>query len=368
MKKTTAALGAALLALSAQSAFAQSSVTLYGLVDTAIRYQTNANPQNDGLASMVQGVETPSRFGLKGSEDLGDGTQAIFKLENQFNLFNGALPPGAPLFSRNAYVGLSNNVYGTVTFGYQQTPFFEAMGNTFDPLTVADYWQDSWAYNPIGPYLFQSNSVKYKNTIGGLQIEAMYGFGGVAGSVGTNEMYAFTAEYDVGALQTLVGFQQNDVNGKKFNALNVGAVYAVLPSMKLLAGWLHYQDQTGGTDIYEQQSGLATSQVLSSTSSLLSPNRIDDNFYVGTQWQVTAPLALTAAGYYGHARNAVMPGDTTLGVGINYSATLLAEYSLSKRTEVYGTVDFTHGTGAYTIDYPGRNNQTAVAIGLRNIF
>jgi predicted porin len=365
MKKTTAALGAALLALSAQSAFAQSSVTLYGLVDTALRYQTNANPQNDGLVSMVEGVETPSRFGFKGSEDLGGGTQAIFKLESQINLWNGALSNPNQLFSRNAYVGLSNNTYGTFTLGMQQTPFFESMGNTFDPLTVADYWQDSWAYNPIGPYLFQNNSVKYKNTIGGLQIDAMYGFGGVPGSVGKNEMYGFTAEYDLAALQTVVGFQQNDVNGKKFNALNVGAVYAIIPTVKLLAGWLHYQDQTGSTDISQQQPGVTLA--LSSTS-LLSPNRIDDNFYVGTQWQVTAPLALTAAGYYGHARNAVMPGDTTLGVGINYSATLLAEYSLSKRTEVYGTVDFTRGTGAYEIDYPGRNNQTGVAIGLRNIF
>lgn len=361
MKKTTAALGAALLALSAQSAFAQSSVTLYGLVDTALRYQTNANAQNDNLASMVEGVETPSRFGFKGTEDLGDGTQAIFKLESQINLWNGALSNPNQLFSRNAYVGLANNTYGTVTLGMQQTPFFEAMGNTFDPLTVADYWQDSWAYNPIGPYLFANNSVKYKNTIAGLQLEGIYSFGGQPGSLGYNSMYGFTAEYDIAALQTVVGFQQNDVEGKKFNALNVGVTYAILPTVKLLAGWLHYQDQTGRTDLNEQQSGAPT-------LTFTSPNRIDDNFYIGSTWQATAPLALTAAGYYGHARNAAMPGDTTLGIGINYSATLLAEYSLSKRTEVYGTVDFTRGTGAYAVDYPGRNNQTAVAIGLRNIF
>jgi predicted porin len=47
---------------------------------------------------------------------------------------------------------------------------------------------------------------------------------------------------------------------------------------------------------------------------------------------------------------------------------VLAEYSLSKRTEVYGTVDFIRGTGAAQADFPGRNNQTGVAIGLRNIF
>ena len=80
--------------------------------------------------------------------------------------------------------------------------------------------------------------------------------------------------------------------------------------------------------------------------------------------------AALIAGYYGRATNAALggTGTGTFGGGHNYSATLLAEYSLSKRTEVYGTVDYTRGTGAYTIDYPGKNNQTGVAVGLRNIF
>ncbi|MBB3259814.1 putative porin [Paraburkholderia bannensis] len=361
MKKTTAAIGAALLALSAQSAFAQSSVTLYGLVDTAIRYQTNANAANDGLVEMREGAITPSRWGLKGSEDLGGGLAAVFKLENQFNLWNGKLSNTTnTLFQRNAYVGLSSQQYGTLTFGRQQTPFFEEMGNTFDPLTVADYWQDSWAYNPVGPFLFTNSSAKYTNTIGGLHVEAMYGFGGVAGSTGENSMYGLTASYTFGPVAALVGWQQNDVAGKKFNLANVGLVYSVTPAVRLLAGWLHSQDNSGTVDQAELQTG-------SLPTSAVSPNRIDDNFYVGTTWQATAPLAITLAGYYGHARNASL-GNGSLGNGINYSATLLAEYSLSKRTEVYGTVDFTRGTGAYTIDYPGRNNQTGVAIGLRNLF
>ncbi|WP_322104173.1 porin [Paraburkholderia sp. J41] len=361
MKKTAAAFAVSLLALSAQSAFAQSSVTLYGLVDTAIRYQTNANSANDGLVSMREGAVTPSRWGVKGTEDLGNGTSAIFKLENQFNLWNGQLSNTSnTLFQRNAYVGLSNTQYGTLTLGRQQTPFFDEMGNTFDPLTVADYWQDSWAYNPVGPFLFTNSSVKYTNTLGGLHVEGMYGFGGVAGSTGQNSMFGFTASYALGPLQALVGFQQNDVAGKKFNIANVGAVYAFTPGLRLLAGWLHSQDNTGTVDNASQQSGAPTLL-------RVSPNRIDDNFYLGTTWQATVPLAITLAGYYGHARNAAME-DGSLGVGTNYSATLLAEYSLSKRTEVYGTVDFTRGTGAYLVDYPGRNNQTGVAVGLRNIF
>ncbi|MDE1011604.1 MAG: porin [Paraburkholderia fungorum] len=361
MKKTLAAVGAGLLALSAQSTFAQSSVTLYGLVDTSVRYLTNANSNNDSQVSMGEGVETPSRFGLKGTEDLGGGTSAVFKLENQFQLWSGKLDnSNNTLFQRNAYVGLSNNQYGTLTFGRQQTPFFDVMGNTYDPLTVGDFWQDSWIYNPVGRYLFTNSSAKYTGQFGGLQVEGMYGFGGVPGSTGQNSMYGFTASYALGPLSADVGFQQNDNAGKKFNLVNVSAVYAITPSVKVLAGWLHSQDNTGLVDGDEQQAG---APVLTH----VSPNRIDDSFYVGSTWQATPVLALTLAGYYDHARNAATL-DGTLGAGINYSGTLLAEYSLSKRTEVYGTVDFTRGTGAFLADYPGRNNQTGVAIGLRNIF
>ena len=363
MKGSHVLMGAAAgaLMLSGTSAFAQSSVTLYGLVDTTVRYLTNANSHNDGLVSMGEGVETPSRFGLKGSEDLGGGLSAVFRLENQFQLWSGKLDnSNNQLFQRQAYVGLSSDQYGTLTFGRQQTPFFEQMGNTYDPMTVGDFWQDSYVYNPVGPFLFTNSSVKYSNHFGGLQLEGMYGFGGVAGSVGANSMYGVTASYTLGPLSADVGFQQNDVSGKKFNILNLSAVYAFTQSVKVLGGWLHSQDNTGLADVDMQQSGAPTLP-------RVSPNRIDDSLYLGSSWQVTSPLTLTLAGYYDHARNAALL-DGDLGVGINYSATVLAEYALSKRTEVYGTIDYTRGNGAFTADYPGRNNQTGVAVGLRNLF
>lgn len=353
--------GAAALMLFGSNAFAQSSVTLYGIVDTTVRYLTNANSNNDSQIAMEEGVETPSRFGLKGSEDLGGGVSAVFRLENQFQLWSGKFDNSSgQLFQRQAYVGLSSGEYGTITFGRQQTPFFEMMGNVYDPLTVGDFWQDNWVYSPVGPFLTTSSSVKYSGHFGGLQVEGIYGFGGVPGSVAENSMYGFTASYTIGGLSADVGFQQNDVSGKKFNIVNVSTVYTLTPAVKVMAGWLHSQDNTGLADVDMQQSGAPTLPQV-------SPNRIDDSFYVGSSWQVTPPLTLTAAGYYDHARNAATLGGA-LGVGINYSATLLAEYALSKRTEVYGTVDCTHGNGAFLADYPGRNNQTGVAIGLRNIF
>lgn len=382
MRRTvvTGCIGAA-FTMSASCAFAQSSVTLYGLVDTAIRYQTNAGPDGKDLIGMTVGPETHSRWGLRGSEDLGGGLSAIFRLENGFELGDGKLHVANTLFSRQAYVGLSNGRYGTLTFGNQYAPLYDTMGDVFNPMTVGDYWQDSWAYNGIGNYLTVPNSVKYAFTYNGFSVDAIYGFGNHAGAMGLDSTYGVELTYAQGPASINAGFQQTSVssvngsaiNGAKVNFLHVSGAYQVTPSVRLLAGWLHGQDKTGTTDFNMQQAG---APALSGGS----PNRIDDTFYVGANWQATAPLLITVAGYYGHARNAERL-DGTLGSGINYSATVLAEYALSKHTEVYGTVDFSRGNGAFAADYPGatnrltgkvdqigRTNNVGAAVGLRQMF
>ncbi|MBN3788466.1 porin [Burkholderia sp. Ac-20353] len=382
MKKVVVSSGVgALFAVVASSAFAQSSVTLYGLVDTAIRYQTNAAPDGKDLIGMTVGPETHSRWGLRGSEDLGGGLSAIFRLENGFELGDGKLHVANTLFSRQAYVGLSSNRYGSLTFGNQYAPLYDTMGDIFDPLTVGNYWQDSWMYNGIGNFLTVANSVKYQFAYNGLSIDAIYGFGNHAGAMGLDSTYGVEVTYAHGPASINTGFTQTSVsslngsavNGAKINFVHVSGAYQVTPSVRLLAGWLHGQDKTGTTDFNMQQAGAPT---LGGSS----PNRIDDTFYVGANWQATAPLLITVAGYYGHARNAERV-DGTLGSGINYSATVLAEYSLSRHTEVYGTMDFARGNGAFAADYPGvtnratgnvdkigRTNNVGVAVGLRQMF
>ncbi|KWE94599.1 porin [Burkholderia ubonensis] len=371
----------AVFAVAASSAFAQRSVTLYGLVDTAIRYQTNAGPDGRDLIGMTVGPETHSRWGLRGSEDLGGGLSAVFRLENGFELGDGKLHVANTLFSRQAYVGLSSNRYGTLTFGNQYAPLYDTMGDTFDPLTVGNYWQDSWMYNGIGNFLTVPNSVKYQFSCNGFSVDAIYGFGNHAGAMGLDSTYGVELTYAHGPASINAGFHQtsvsslngSSVNGAKVNFVHASGAYQVTPAVRLLAGWLHGQDKTGTTDFNMQQAGAPTLHAG-------SPNRIDDTFYVGANWQATAPLLITVAGYYGHARNAERL-DGTLGAGINTSATVLAEYALSKHTEVYGTVDVARGNGAFAADYPGatnpatgrvdqigRTNNVGAAIGLRQMF
>lgn len=382
MKKVAISSGVgALFVCAASSAYAQSSVTLYGLVDTTIRYQTNAGPNGKDMIGMAVGPETHSRWGLRGTEDLGGGLSTVFRLENGFELGDGKLHVPNTLFSRQAFVGLSSDRYGTLTFGNQYAPLYDTMGDVFDPLTVGNYWQDSWVYNGIGPYVTVPNSVKYVFSYNGLSVDALYGFGNHAGAMGLDSTYAVEVTYTRGPASFNAGFHQTSVsslngssiNGAKINLLHLSTAYQITQTVRLLAGWLHAQDKTGTTDFNMQQSGAPTLKCG-------SPNRIDDVLYLAANWQVTPPLLITMAGYYGRARNAARL-DGTLGSGVNYSATMLAEYSFSKKTEVYCTVDFARGSGAFAADYPGmtnpatgnvdrigRTNNLGAAIGLRQIF
>ena len=382
MKEVAISIAAgALCTVAASPAFAQSSVTLYGLIDTAIRYQTNAAPDGKDLIGMTVGPETHSRWGLRGSEDLGGGMSAIFRLENGFEVNTGQLHQANTLFSRQAYVGLSSDKWGALTFGNQYAPMYDTMGDIFDPMTVGDYWQDSWAWNGIGNFLTIPNSVKYKGSYRGLSVDAAYGFSNKPGSVGNGSTYAVELTYAQGPAMLGAGFQQTSVlssqgalvNGSKINMLHVSAAYQITPKVRLLAGWLHQQDRSGTLDSGMQQTGAPALPGA-------SPNRIDDTYYLGANWQATNPLLLTFAAYYGHARNAERL-DGSLGSGINYSATVLAEYALTKRTEIYGTADFARGNGAFSADYPGvtnratgvvdsvgRTNNVGAAIGMRTTF
>ena len=130
-------------------AFAQSTVTLYGVVDNGIGYQSSATTLGStsgghSAVKILTGVWLGSRFGLTGAEDLGGGTKAVFQLENGFDVNTGKNGQGGREFGRQAFVGLASDRFGTLTLGHQ-TPFaFDVLG----PLSTA-YLGASWyAFHP----------------------------------------------------------------------------------------------------------------------------------------------------------------------------------------------------------------------------
>ncbi|MEK6423620.1 MAG: porin [Burkholderia gladioli] len=374
MKQTKIAglVGGMMLAFVGTQAHAQSSVTLWGVADVSLRYLTNSNAKNDNRLYMTNGAITNSRFALKGTEDLGGGLKAIFNLESGFDLQSGA--GSSRLFNRAAYVGLSSQ-YGTVTLGRQKTLLFDLLADTFDPLTVGNYFENAWLPVALGAGLYADNAVKYNGKFGGLSVGAMYSFGTdttstgangfsgqIPGHIGAGNMYGFSLGYAFGPLNLVADMQQNSDNSShKQTIFHAGAVYA-FSTLKLYAGYLRSKDDTGFVD-----STLAQQAVVPGIASLKGTGRIDDGPYAGLAWQATPTVTLTGAFYYDHGRNETV-STGVLGTGNRYAIVGVAEYALSKRTEIYGTVDFNKATGAATVELPGRNNQTGISIGLRNIF
>lgn len=163
----------AMLALASGAAGAQ-SVTLYGLVDTGIEYVSHASSSGNGLVRMPSVTGTlPSRWGLRGTEDLGGGTQAVFTLESGFNTDTGTSGQGARLFGRQAWVGLSGR-YGTLTLGRQYSMAFLSLGDA-DLLGPSQYALGS--LDTYIPNARTDNTVAYKGTFGGLTVGATYSFG-----------------------------------------------------------------------------------------------------------------------------------------------------------------------------------------------
>src|ERR1700750_1194122 len=100
----------------ASVAHAQSSVTLYGIVNEGINYINNQG--GGSVIGAIKGQTNGSRWGLRGSEDLGGGMKAIFDLENGFDGSAGTLSQGGRLFGRSAWMGLQTP-YGRLTMGRQ---------------------------------------------------------------------------------------------------------------------------------------------------------------------------------------------------------------------------------------------------------
>jgi predicted porin len=180
--------------------------------------------------------------------------------------------------------------------------------------------------------------------------------------MGAGNMYGLTVSYVMGPLSVAAGAQQNSDNSNhKQTVFNANMVYA-FSTTRVYVGYLHSKDDTGFVD-----SVLAQQNLVPGVDILKGSGRKDDGPFAGVTWQATPALALTGAAYYDHMNDAAIGGGQ-LGSGNRYTFVALAEYALSKRTEVYGTVDFNKVSGAADVELPGRDNQTGVAIGLRTIF
>jgi predicted porin len=370
-------------------AHAQNSVTLYGIVDTGIAYVHNAQGANGkNQSTLVQassGNVSGSRWGLKGTEDLGGGLAAVFQLENGFSVDTGTLKQGSREFGRKAVVGLSSNSLGTVTLGRQYDPIVDQV----QALTEDAYF--GGVFGTPGDLDNYDNSVRVSNSIkyvspnwAGFQVEGLYALGGVAGSTGSARTYSFGAAYVNGALALAAGYfyangGNTTTNGVRtwsgssdsiFNTV-INQGFASADSVQIVRAGAQYT-------IGAVTAGLAYSntQYGSDSASIFKQTAKFNNGSVFFNYQAT-PALRAGVGY----NYTSLTGPTSAHYN---QVNLGADYALSKRTDLYALFGYQKASGstlsstgqvisaqASIGDYgvnSGTNSQDLAVVGIRHKF
>ena len=329
MKKSLIAL--AVLAASG-AAMAQSSVTLYGIADVWVgSVKSETAGVSTRATSMISGGVSTSRWGMKGTEDLGGGLKANFQFEQGVNVDDGSTGAG---FSRQAWVGLSGG-FGDVRFGKVSSPYDNAGG-----ASNAVFDSDLSPINNPGGAVFESggykdkvdNAIFYKTpSMGGIGAEFMYSLdekGPTAVSV-----TGFNVTYSGGPLAAQLMYQEDDyvnqVNDQKFTRLGASYNFGIATAKVIFANVDNTNNTTGSTD----------------------------EWMVGVDVPLSTALTLSAS-YASSEDDTAAGGQERDGFGV------AAAYSLSKRTTVYGGVkksNYDNVVGADT-DY------TVYAVGVKHTF
>ncbi len=217
MKKSLIVL--AVLGAFSSAASAQTSTTIYGLVDAGIVHERGGPTGN--VTKLTSGVQNGSRLGFRGNEDLGGGLSAKFVLEAGFNIDAGTSGQGGVLFGRQAYVGLGSN-WGSVLLGRQYTPLHTAL-DQIDPFGtgLAGNIENLFPGGPVGFPAGGPSGVRMNNTIkyvapewSGITGELAYGFGEAPGDNAANRQIGAAAGYANGPIIVkLVHHRAEDATG-----------------------------------------------------------------------------------------------------------------------------------------------------------
>ncbi|AKJ69377.1 hypothetical protein PATSB16_36750 [Pandoraea thiooxydans] len=367
---------ASLAALPALCA-AQSHVVLYGIVDTGVAYVSN---QQGSQAWKAQSSNlSGNRWGLKGSEDLGGGLQAVFLLENGFDINSGKSTQGGREFGRQAYVGLRSRQYGSLTFGRQYESVLQFVG----VMSSAARWASivgahEGNIDDLAPAFRVNNSVKFTSVdYHGLTFGGLYGFSNQPGAFSDNQAWSLGARYAHGPLVLAAGYFRLNHPAAPGTAGAVGAAgsgaqsdYGGANGLASLGGsgtiLSHQVFAAGGT----YAMGHATLGLLFShtvfDASIASARA--DNYELNGRYQWSPQLGLGAAYIYTDGRNDAggRPKYQQVNLG--------ADYYLSKRTDLYLVGLYQHASGdaaraaLFTQPASSTRSQTSVIAGIRHTF
>jgi GBP family porin len=386
-----------------------------------------ADPQVSKLASssvvgLAGGGLNQSRIGFKGSEDLGNDLKAVFVLEDRFNPNDGSIANSVgsvanlgatknltsggdgsvagQLFNGQSNVGLASGTLGTVVFGRVNIL-------AHDTVIALDPMHGSLMFSPLG-YSGQyngagftedaraDNTVKYTNQSGAFNYGFMYSFGGQAGATSAQSAVSLAAGYNNGALNVQgVWARHND-------AISAGAS-GVIDTISLtfanttgtLLGASYKMDKvtlSGGLELttFNNPSnplldattanlfGVAVTGTPNTTAYTNEKRQLMS--WLGATYSFSPSFDLTGALYSAHQNDysggAASGGftcvmkSTASGAcsGLNQYASLLTDYHLSKRTDLYAGYMFNRVTGGFDVVGTLHSANDFVAAGVRHMF
>jgi predicted porin len=316
-------------------AHAQSSVTLFGVLDEGINYTSNAGGHS---AWQMSGVDmVTSRWGVKGSEDLGDGLHAIFDLESGFMPENGQAYYSGRLFGYQSYVGLQSDKFGTLTFGRQ----LDTVSDTIGLMTANGYWGGFLFSHPLDndntdATFHANNAVKFTSSeYGGVTATALYGFSNQAGAFAGNRMLGAGLKYSYSTLT--IGAVVENVS--KPGTTSAGAVASddtnfVASNQKIYGIGASYGagDATLGLVYTHVNVEQPVASVYTGDLGLNNAGLRFDNVEFNLKYDIQPDVSVAAMYTYTMAH--LKQAGTERAMHWN-QAGLMAQYSLSKRTSVY---------------------------------
>jgi predicted porin len=382
----------------AGAAHAQSSVTLYGMVDAGILWQSTATatyypgyPLTGGMAKsqggavrMQSGGMYPSLWGIKAREDLGGGWAALAQLQGSFNITNGksdinSTLGGTGLFNMISTVGLTNENYGTLTIGRQFSPFYTTMmaddgrhnmyfGSMLTALLGVQGlagWVGGSSNCPLGTVEDDNALVYVSPTVYGFKTSLEYAMGGVAGSFKASSRQAAVLQYDGYGLRAAVSYYNaNDTNP------NAGTAYATPYTANFMTGTPSSGVSNNRVFMAQALYSIDKFTVGGGYANLRDPSRLGKvsfDVYTGSlAYQFNPALSVSAATYY------IKDNNTSSNRSQSYVLGVVK--ALSKSTMLYADVGYVDNRGylnqglAYGQPVaPGRSTTSAI-VGMRHMF
>jgi predicted porin len=387
----------------------QSELSLYGILDAGMvqmtgagnispNFVTGAVPTGSAgtrvgtVRGMMNGGESQSRWGIKGSEDLGDGNKAFFQLESAIDLGSGQLGTSGlsgsngiagaastptrnmiadtslngQLFNRNAFIGLSNTDLGAVSFGRQnsvQLDVITATGGGYDPVNAQMFSPINFSgvYGGGGTTdnARVDNAIKYANKFGNFNVNVLYAFGGIAGSSTARSNAELNAGYEAdtfgvqaamqqandttvispgttGAAPNLIAAGPYTVNAQfvKLTSYMLTGRYKVTEPLMLKAGFERMEYNAPSNFAADQGMNTIYSYTIATATAFSGPQRNLNVYWLGGNYDVSSKTKVSV-GYYDVEQPAYGAGTGTTASGSDKYFSAMVEYNLSKKTNVY---------------------------------